>query len=149
MGIKGNFSINSNTCTAWKVSKYEVISGPYFPVFNFMMQRLTYGVSLRIQSECGKMRKRITPNTDSFYAILFFSTFDSTPRLVGHAGYHYTKNEVFHQGFFQEIWQNPQFLTNLLKFTEEIFKRKVHFLCSALSPVYEATFVNVDVKSWN
>ena len=111
------------------------------------MQRLTYGVSLRIQSECGKMRTRITPNTDSFYAISFFSTFDSTPRLVGHAGYHYTKNEVFHQGFFQEILQNPQFLTNLLKFTEEIFKRKVHFLCSALSPVYEATFVNVDVKS--
>ena len=122
------------TYTAWKVSKYEVISGPYFPVFS---------------PYTGKYGPEITPNTDSFYAISFFSTFDSTPRLVGHAGYHYTKNEVFHQGFFQEIWQNPQFLTNLLKFTEEIFKRKVHFLCSALSPVYEATFVNVDVKSWN
>ena len=28
-----------------------------------------YGVSLRIQSECGKMQTRITPNTDTFYAV--------------------------------------------------------------------------------
>ena len=29
-----------------------------------------YGVSLRIQSECRIMRTRITPNTDTFYAVL-------------------------------------------------------------------------------
>ena len=29
-----------------------------------------YGVSLRIQSECGKMRARITPNKDTFHAEL-------------------------------------------------------------------------------
>ena len=28
-----------------------------------------YGVSLRIQSECGKIRTRITPNTDTFLAV--------------------------------------------------------------------------------
>ena len=28
-----------------------------------------YGVSYRIQSECGKIRTRITPNTDTFYAV--------------------------------------------------------------------------------
>ena len=27
-------------------------------------------ISLRIQSECGKMQTRITPNTDTFYAVL-------------------------------------------------------------------------------
>ena len=32
-----------------------------------------YSVSLRIQSECGKMRTRITPNTDTFYAVTTFS----------------------------------------------------------------------------
>ena len=42
-------------------------SGPYFPTFGLNSER--YGVSLRIQSECGKMRKRITPNTDTFYAV--------------------------------------------------------------------------------
>ena len=29
-----------------------------------------YGVSLRFQSECGKMRTRITPNTDTLYAVI-------------------------------------------------------------------------------
>ena len=34
-------------------------SGPHFPVFG-----------LNIQSECGKMQTRITPNTDTFSAVL-------------------------------------------------------------------------------
>ena len=42
-------SVNGLRITAWKVSKYWVFSGPYF---------LAYGVSLRIQSECGKIRTR-------------------------------------------------------------------------------------------
>ena len=40
----------------WKVSKYEVFSGPYFPAFGLNTER--YLLSLRIQSECGKMRTR-------------------------------------------------------------------------------------------
>ena len=43
-----------------RIRKY---SGPHFPAF---------GVYLRIQSECGKMRTRITPNMNTFYAVLFF-----------------------------------------------------------------------------
>ena len=42
-------------------------SGPYFPAFGLNMER--YSVSLGIQSECGKIRTRITPNTDTFYAV--------------------------------------------------------------------------------
>ena len=42
-------------------------SGPYFPAFALNTER--YGVSLCIQSECGKMRTRITPNTDTFYTL--------------------------------------------------------------------------------
>ena len=38
------------------MSKYRVFSGPYFPAFGLNTER--YGVSLRIQSECGKMRTR-------------------------------------------------------------------------------------------
>ena len=34
-------------------------SGPYFPAFGLN--------TLLIQSECGKMRTRTTPNTDTFY----------------------------------------------------------------------------------
>ena len=42
--------------TAWKVSKYEVFSGPYFPIFGLNTE--IYGVNLRIQSEYRKIRTR-------------------------------------------------------------------------------------------
>ena len=42
-------------------------SDPYFPTFGLNTER--YGVSLRIQSKYGKIRTRITPNTDTFYAV--------------------------------------------------------------------------------
>ena len=42
--------------TAWKVSKYEVFSGPYFSVF--LLNTETYEVKLHIKSEYRKMRTR-------------------------------------------------------------------------------------------
>ena len=42
-------------------------SGPYFPAFRLNAER--YGVSIRIQSECGKIRTRIIPNTDTFHTV--------------------------------------------------------------------------------
>ena len=42
-------------------------SGLHFPAFGLNMAR--YFVSLRFQSECRKMRTRITPETDTFYAV--------------------------------------------------------------------------------
>ena len=39
-------------------------SGPYLPAFRLNTER--YGVSLRIQSECGKIQTRITANMDTF-----------------------------------------------------------------------------------
>ena len=46
-------------------------SGPCFPAFWLNTER--YGVaSLRIQSECGKIRIRITPNKDTFDAVGVF-----------------------------------------------------------------------------
>ena len=40
----------------WKVSKYGVFSGPYFPTFGLNTE--SYRVSLRIHSECRKIRTR-------------------------------------------------------------------------------------------
>ena len=48
-----------------RISSY---SGPYFPAFGLNTER--YGVSLRIESECGKMRTRITRNTDTFHVVI-------------------------------------------------------------------------------
>ena len=59
----------------WKMShcvksaRIGSYSGPHFPAFGLNMER--YSVSFRIQSECGKMQTRITPNADNFYARSF------------------------------------------------------------------------------
>ena len=51
-----------------KCVRIRSYSGPYFPAFRLNTER--YGVSLLIQSECGKIRTRITPNTDTFHAVV-------------------------------------------------------------------------------
>ena len=43
-------------------------SGPYFPAFQLNTER--WRVSLPIESECGKIWTRETPNTDTFHAVL-------------------------------------------------------------------------------
>ena len=42
-------------------------SGPYFPAFGLDTERCR--VCPRIQSECGNMRARKSPNTDTFQAV--------------------------------------------------------------------------------
>ena len=55
--------INGKHCV--KLVRIQSYSGPHFPAFGLNTER--YGLSLRIQSECGKMR--ITPNMDAFYTM--------------------------------------------------------------------------------
>ena len=43
-------------------------SGPYFLAFGLYTER--HGVSLHIQSECGKIRTRITRNIDTFHEVI-------------------------------------------------------------------------------
>ena len=50
-----------------KIVRIQSYSGPHFPAFKLNTER--YRVSLRIQSKCGKMRTRITSNTNTFYAV--------------------------------------------------------------------------------
>ena len=45
-------------------------SGPHFPAFRLNTER--YPVSLHIQSKCGKMGTRVTPNTDTFHAVFLW-----------------------------------------------------------------------------
>ena len=54
-----------------KSVRIQSYSGPYFPAFGLNTERYSerYSVSLRIQSECEKIQARITPNTDTFYAV--------------------------------------------------------------------------------
>ena len=53
--------------TVWKLSKYGVFPGPYFPVLGLNTE--IYGVNLRIQSKYRKTRIRKTPHLDIFHAV--------------------------------------------------------------------------------
>ena len=55
-----NFFTNFRTCHCMKSVRIRSYSGPHFPAFGLNTKK--YSVSLRIQSECGKMRTRIAPN---------------------------------------------------------------------------------------
>ena len=57
---------NVNNFTAQSVCFWN-FSGLHFPAFRLNIER--YSASLRIQSECEKMRTRKTPNADTFYAV--------------------------------------------------------------------------------
>ena len=57
--------------SAWKVSKYGVFPGLYFPAFGLNTER--YFVSLRIQLECEKIRSEKAPYLDSIYAVYCLS----------------------------------------------------------------------------
>ena len=51
-----------------KIVRIRSYSGPYFPAFGLNMER--YSAYLHIQSECGKIRTRITPYMNTFYAVI-------------------------------------------------------------------------------
>ena len=61
---EGSYDKQFTLCEKCPYSQY---SGPYLPAFGLNTER--YSVSLRIQSECGKMWTRITRNTDTLYAL--------------------------------------------------------------------------------
>ena len=53
--------------TAWKVSKYGVISGPYFPVFGLNTERFLW-ISV-FSPSTGKYGREITPYLDTFHTV--------------------------------------------------------------------------------
>ena len=59
-----------------KSVRIQIYSGQHFLPFGLNTER--HSVPLRIQSECGKMRTRITRNTETFYVVnimLIISTY--------------------------------------------------------------------------
>ena len=93
--------ISSTNITAYKVSKYGVFSGPYFPAFELNME--IYEVNLRTQSKCGKIQTRKTPYLDTFHAVY-------VPVKSILLEQHCTKNEVSIKDFFNKCDQIRSFL---------------------------------------
>ena len=63
--VKVSLQIDRKYCL--KSVRIRSYSAPHFPTFGLNTER--YSVSLHIRSKCGKMRTRITPNKDTFYAV--------------------------------------------------------------------------------
>ena len=61
--------------TAWKVSKYGVFSGQYYPAFGLNTER--YSVSLRIQSQCRKKRTGKNSISGHFSRVRLFKVLQS------------------------------------------------------------------------
>ena len=80
-----------------KSVRLQSYSGPYFPAFALNTER--YGVYVCIQSECGKVRTKITPDTDTFHAVTTSS------------GQYYS----VYTGFERKWHQFKQILISLLK----------------------------------
>ena len=54
-------------CTLCESVRIRSYSRPHYPVFGLNTERFEYR---EMHSECGKIEARITPNTDTFYAVL-------------------------------------------------------------------------------
>ena len=65
MALNNSESSRHNHCV--KSVRIRSYSGPYFSAFGLNAE--WYLVSLRIHSECGKIRSRITLNIGTFYAV--------------------------------------------------------------------------------
>ena len=63
----------------WKVSKYGVLSGPYFPAFGLNTER--YSVSLHIQFNCGKIGTRKNSVFGHFSRSGFFNYWDTVSNI--------------------------------------------------------------------
>ena len=72
-------------------------SGPYFPAFGLNTER--YSVSLRIQSECGKIRTRITPNRDTFYGVLSINLLSK--KITNNESFHFSPTD--HERILKEV----------------------------------------------
>ena len=79
-----------NLFTAWKLSVFGVILIGISPHSDWIRR-----VSLRIQSGCGKMRTRVTPNTDTFWTVILIQWKTKSGTLTN-----------FEYTFWQKWWWN-------------------------------------------
>ena len=98
-----------------KSVRIRSFSGSYFPAFGLNTGR--YRVSLRIPSECGKIRTRKSPNTDTFHAV--------------YGNYYYkvlfkrgNTASIHHSPYFKSMLHtNPEFMWFYLSHRENSFRR--------------------------
>ena len=78
-----------------------------------------YSVSLRVQSECGKIRTRVTPNTGTFYTLLLSNFFTESGKCLINQSYH------SYQAYFDN---GLLFVLAIFSCSSMIIMMGVHFL---------------------
>ena len=94
-------------------------SAPHFPAFALNTGR--YGVSLRIQSECGKMQTRITPNTDTSHTVM--STAKTVNRGAHHRKFEHTVTKIW-TCVERKFWLSSMYILQKIKFSVKDFFSK-------------------------
>ena len=101
-----------DVCTGWKVSKYGVLSGPYFPLFGLNTE--IYSVNLRIQSKYRTIPTRHKPKI-KYYSFKNITSFHLWERKL------------------LVSWGRPGFPmmeeTNMVWWREQTFGTRTYCLC--------------------
>ena len=113
-----------------KSTRVRRFTGPYFSAFGLNTER--YGVSIRIQSECGKIRTRKTPNTETFHTL---------------------QMKDYFQNFVREVFCKKLFLKSFAEFTGKTLCWIPGFSCNFIkkrlqhrcSPVNFAEFLTAPI----
>ena len=72
--------VNIDKTSCVKSVRIRSYSGPHFLAFE--LNTVRQGVSLRIQTKCGRMWTRITPNRDTFYAVNVATIFPFVLKVI-------------------------------------------------------------------
>ena len=72
--------VNMDKTSCGKSVRIRSYSGPHFLAFE--LNTVRQGVSLRIQTKCGRMWTRITPNRDTFYAVNVATIFPFVLKVI-------------------------------------------------------------------
>ena len=112
-------SISASHCV--KSVRIRSFSGPYFLAFE--LNTVRYSVSLRIQSKCGKILTRKTPNTDTFHVV-------SIAQKIKFSIKHFFSkcDQIRRKLWIMRIWSHL-LLADFVAFTEEILNGKIYLLC--------------------
>ena len=107
-------------------------SRPYSSAFRLNKER--YSVSLRIQSECGKIQTRKTPNTDTFLAVfhrIAKTTWqcDTSEVKVSLVSIKFGSKQVLtsYRSMYPEVPCKKGVLKNFIKFTRKHLRQSLSF----------------------
>ena len=110
-----------------KSARIQSFSGPHFPAFGLNTQRCS--ASLRVQSECGKIRTRKTLNTGTFltvYVFLYLRFMSMSTCKIMKSLCHYEQPSVVHNKVEYRFYSTLS-LTQAVVFA--IFSQKMGVIC--------------------